>query len=186
VDADFRAPIQHEIWNIDNKKGLKDVIANVEELDCASQLVFPRLTVLTTGNYLNNPMTLLGSKGMALVLSQIKNRFNYVIFDAPPLLGTADASLLAKLLGNLIIVTRIGATEASNAKQVNEIIAQAEIKVLGLAINDSKSSSRTDRRYNKRMALEKENSSISEVFRDRELNLSSDTTSNASRNFKHG
>ncbi len=186
VDADFRAPIQHEIWNIDNKRGLKDVIANVEEFDCASQLVFPRLTVLTTGNYLNNPMTLLGSKGMALVLSQIKNRFNYVIFDAPPLLGTADASLLAKLLGNLIIVTRIGATEASNAKQVNEIIAQAEIKVLGLVINDSKSSSRTDRRYNKRMALEKENSSISEVFRDRELNLSSDTTSNASRNFKHG
>lgn len=136
IDADFRSPIQHVIWDINNEKGLKNAVIDREEVDQIAQIVAPGLSVLPTGDCPSNPMVLLGSKHMASILPQLEHRYHYVIVDSPPLTGTADASVLAQLADGLLLVTRIGTIETSIAKQVKDMLVQSKIKVLGLVIND--------------------------------------------------
>ena len=140
IDGDLRKSSQHEIWQIRNKVGIKNVIAH--KTPVAEVIVRPmnNLDILTAGTVVPNPLALLDSSAMGQLVSQARKEYDLVIIDAPPLPVTADVLTLSKLADGILFVSRPGIVEIESAVLAKETLASANIsdKVLGMVINGVK------------------------------------------------
>lgn len=136
IDADFRHPSQHLIWQISNEKGLMNVIAEkISFSDRVIQTVMKNLDIITNGESNSDQNILLDSKKMAAFIKQCPKEYDYVIIDTPPLAISADANILSKVADGVIIVTRPGVADAISSKVVKERLDQSGQNILGIVIN---------------------------------------------------
>ncbi|MBW4633628.1 MAG: polysaccharide biosynthesis tyrosine autokinase [Iphinoe sp. HA4291-MV1] len=135
VDADMRHPVQHHIWNLTNAVGLGHIIVNLDAFDAALQEVTPNLHVIPAGIVPPNPVALLDSKCMEALVATFPEEYDFVIFDTPPLAGTADAAVLGKLADGILLVVRPGVVDSASANAAKEFLTQTGQKVLGMVIN---------------------------------------------------
>jgi polysaccharide biosynthesis transport protein len=135
VDADMRHPIQHHIWELTNAVGLSNIIVDQVSLNAAVQEVLPNLYVLSSGVLPPNPMALLDSQRMAILINSFARDYDFVIFDTPALSGTADAAVLSNLTDGMLLVVRPGIVNLDSANAAKEFLIQSGQKVLGIVIN---------------------------------------------------
>lgn len=136
VDADMRRPCQHHIWELTNAQGLSNAIVDDRiPLSTIVQEVMPNLHVLTSGVIPPNPLALLDSQRMAALVTVFARNYDCVIFDTPPLAGTADVAVLGKLVDGLLLVVRPGVVNCASAHAAKEFLTQSGQKVLGMVIN---------------------------------------------------
>jgi polysaccharide biosynthesis transport protein len=137
IDCDLRRPQIHARMNLSNERGLSDLITS----DITSQAVLselqdlPGLTVLTAGSIPPDPTKLLSSQKMRQLMKVFAAAYDLVIYDTPPLVGLADASLLAPHTDGLILVMRMEQTDRSAVKQAVENLKMSQIPTLGLVVN---------------------------------------------------
>ena len=140
IDGDLRKASQHELWQVSNKAGVKDVIAHKTPL--AKLVIQPmkQLDLLTSGTIAPNPLALLDSTEMNELVASARREYELVIIDAPPLAVTADVLTLTKLVDGIVFVSRPGVVETESAELAQETIANANLsaKVLGMVINGVK------------------------------------------------
>ncbi|MGL5060315.1 MAG: GumC family protein [Microcoleus sp.] len=142
VDADLRRPQVHEMLGLPNWEGLHNVIAedvDVEEVILRS----PRdenLFVLTSGPVPPDPTKVLSSRKMQHLMAALSNHFDLVIYDTAPLLGLADANLLATHTDGLILVVGLHQTEREALLLALEDLRMAGIPLLGMVANGDKGS----------------------------------------------
>lgn len=134
VDGDMRRPMQHHIWGLTNAEGLSDAIVGQVELNAAVKKVMPNLDVLTAGVIPPNPLALLDSKRMASLIADSQT-YDFVIFDAPPLVVAADALTLGKMTDGVLLVARPGVVDSGSAATAKDSLERSEQKVLGLVVN---------------------------------------------------
>jgi polysaccharide biosynthesis transport protein len=135
VDADMRHPAQHHIWDLMNIAGLSNVIVDQVALDAALQQAMPNLRVLTSGVMPPNPIALLDSKRMSSLVATFARDYDFVIFDAPAMAGTADSAVLGKMADGILVVVHPGVVDSASANSAKEFIAQSGQNVLGMVIN---------------------------------------------------
>ena len=138
IDADLRRPQQHHIWELTNEVGLSDVIFTRftrDKLSNAIKLVASNLSVLPAGIDHPNPLSLLESTQMDLFIESIKEDYDYIIIDTPPLLLFADALILSKIADGILLVARPGVISRENAKAAEEILQKYNLNILGLVAN---------------------------------------------------
>jgi capsular exopolysaccharide synthesis family protein len=135
VDADMRHPSQHHLWELTNSVGLSNVIVGEADFNTTVQEVMPKLDVLTAGVIPPNPVALLDSKRMALLMETFSKKYDFVIVDTPPLAGIADAPILGKMADGILLVVRPGVVDATSAKAAKEFLARSGQNVLGLVAN---------------------------------------------------
>ncbi|NJR39814.1 MAG: polysaccharide biosynthesis tyrosine autokinase [Leptolyngbyaceae cyanobacterium CSU_1_4] len=135
VDADMRHPAQHHIWDLMNLAGLSNVIVDQVALDAAVQQAMPNLRVLTSGVMPPNPIALLDSKRMNSLVATFSRDYDFVIFDAPAMAGTADSAVLGKMADGILLVVHPGVVDSASANSAKEFMAQSGQKVLGMVIN---------------------------------------------------
>ncbi|MEM6752756.1 MAG: polysaccharide biosynthesis tyrosine autokinase [Cyanobacteria bacterium P01_C01_bin.38] len=135
VDADMRHPIQHHTWGLTNALGLSNVIIDRVNIDAAVQEVAPNLDVLCSGVIPPNPMALLDSQRMAKLANMFKQKYDFVIFDTPAVVGTADAAVLNEHTDGILLVVRPGVVDSDSANAAKDYLTQSNQKVLGIVIN---------------------------------------------------
>ncbi|MGF1676020.1 MAG: polysaccharide biosynthesis tyrosine autokinase, partial [Rivularia sp. (in: cyanobacteria)] len=135
VDADMRHPIQHHTWGLTNAVGLSNVIIDRLNLNAAVQEVLPNLDVLCSGVVPPNPIALLDSQRMATLLDNFTQQYDFVIFDTPSVVGTADAAILSDLTDGILLVVRPGVVDLDSANAAKEYLTQSNQKVLGIVVN---------------------------------------------------
>lgn len=135
VDADMRHPVQHHVWGMTNAVGLSNVIVDELPIDIAVQEAIPNLYVLSSGVVPPNPVALLDSRRMAALVNTFVKDYDFVIFDTPPLAGTADAAVLGKLADGILLVVRPGVVDSASANAAKEFLTQSGQQVLGMVIN---------------------------------------------------
>jgi len=138
IDADLRKPQLHHLLNLPNGLGLSNLISNDLKI---SQVLhrpesIPGLTVITAGQIPPDPTKLFASRKMQSMMDKFQQTFDLVIYDAPPLLGLADASLLAPYTEGLILVVKIGQTDRAALTQALERLKPSQIPVLGIVANN--------------------------------------------------
>ena len=117
VDSDMRKPSLHKSLDLDNQAGLSSLLVGEGELTAlARPTANPNLFALTAGRLPPNPAELLAGGGMDKVLSAAVERFDRVIVDGPPILGLADAPLLARSAEATVFVLEAGRTRATQAR----------------------------------------------------------------------
>src|SRR5262249_30432476 len=92
LDADFRKPTQHKIFELDKRMGLSSVLAGQAKLaDAIQHTSVPGLDVLPCGPIPANPSEILNSQTFADLLEQLTGRYDHVLLDSPPVMPVTDA-----------------------------------------------------------------------------------------------
>ncbi|OIH97599.1 polysaccharide biosynthesis tyrosine autokinase [Curtobacterium sp. MCBA15_001] len=111
IDADLRRPRVAEYMDVESNAGLTDVLIGRAALDdVAAPWGRGNMVVLPAGPIPPNPSELLGSRAMQDLITTLEGQFDYVLFDAPPLLPVTDAAILAKKASGAIVVVASGKT----------------------------------------------------------------------------
>lgn len=137
IDADLRRPQVASRMRLDSELGLSDVLTGRGSLqDLVIDVAPGYLSVLPAGTVPPNPSELLGSEAMAHLLATVERQFDYVLFDAPPLLPVTDAVVLAAQAGGAIVVARSGAVRRPQLEAAIDILDAGEVTLLGIVLND--------------------------------------------------
>lgn len=134
IDSDLRNPMLHTYMDMDNHQGLTNVVIGDLELRDAVQrwVGEPRLYVLTAGTLPPDPTRVLSSNRMQQLMEQVQNRFDLVIYDTPPLLGFADAYLVAAQTDGLALVTDPKKLKRSLLEEALEQLRTSKVSLLGI------------------------------------------------------
>lgn len=132
VDADLRNPSLHKVFGKPNAVGLSNVLAGAVELPTALQSVEGELfSVITSGPLPPNPPELLGGERLIQVLETLAAEFDVVVLDGPPVLGLADAPLLASRAEATLLVVMADVTRTDNVHGALQRITATHGSVLG-------------------------------------------------------
>ncbi len=135
IDADMRKPRTAEIFGIEGGAGLSAVLAGAAPL---SALLQPwgagRLFVLPAGAQPPNPAELVGSPAMEETLETLRQAFDYVIVDCPPVLPVTDAAVLARFATGAIVVAASGSTRKPQLVDAAKALAAADARLLGIIL----------------------------------------------------
>ncbi|QAV70457.1 polysaccharide biosynthesis tyrosine autokinase [Salinibacterium sp. UTAS2018] len=135
VDADLRRPKVGEYMGLEGAVGLTDVLIGKADLkDVMQPWGRNKLFVLPAGRIPPNPSELLGSIAMAKLIEVFNREFDYVIFDAPPLLPVTDAAILAKRVGGAILVIAAGKTHKGQVQGAVAALANVDAPISGLVL----------------------------------------------------
>ena len=135
VDCDLRKPVQHHIFK-KNKAGVTNHLAEGTLLtELFQESGVPNLTLLTSGPVPPNPSELLGSEKMKQLLAQLREEYDYVLIDAPPVIAVTDAAVLASKVDGVVLVLDSGNVRPEMAQQAQKLIQAANGKLLGAILN---------------------------------------------------
>ncbi|QGQ48826.1 CpsD/CapB family tyrosine-protein kinase [Metabacillus sediminilitoris] len=136
VDANLRSPSLHTSFNLKDSYGLTDVLMGRTSLEEAVfQTQIGRLEVLTSGLIPPNPTELIGSRAMNYFINDVKEEYDTIIFDSPPVLDTTDTKLLAGQCDGVVMVLNSGKTDREKAAEANRLLNLVRAKVLGVILN---------------------------------------------------
>jgi succinoglycan biosynthesis transport protein ExoP len=135
IDCDLRNPSLHRAFGLPNSTGLTNHLAgNAKPAEIAQPTQVMRLFTITSGPLPPNPVELLSTAKMVDLLSHSAERFDRVIIDGPPVIGLADALLLANLAKATIFVVEPGSTRIRDLDGSIRRLHQASARIMGAVL----------------------------------------------------
>jgi len=148
IDADLRKPMQHNIFEVDNRQGLTNVLLREVEVDKALHNgLVDNLHVLTSGPIPPNPAEILGSERTEQVLQQLLDEYDYVFIDSPPILAVTDASILSTIVDGVVLVLNYAVTRNDLAREAVDQFKKASARIIGVVLNQVKMDSGNHKYY---------------------------------------
>lgn len=136
VECDLRRPLIAERLGLDGGVGTTSVlIGKVHLRDALQRYADTDLWVLSSGPIPPNPSELLQSNAMEKLIGELRDEFDIVILDAPPLLPVTDAALLAARADGALVVIRHGRTTKDQLTHALERIDAVDAKTIGVVVN---------------------------------------------------
>ncbi len=150
IDADLRIPSIAKKLNLESSSGLADLLrgkgAHISEFQSH---LHGNWFVLPSGDIPPNPSELLGSSRMENVLNKLKEDFDYIIIDLPPVNIVSDAISISSLISGMIVVIREEYTEKKELERCFRQLKLSNVNILGCVMNETKSGSGTYGKYKK-------------------------------------
>lgn len=138
IDCDFRKKSVANTLEIDNKKGIADVIMNDMDMkECIKKV--DEFDVLTCGISPSNTSVLLESKKFRDAIESLKGDYDYIFIDSPPLGRLNDAAILARYSDGTIIVNASESIDQQMAKVTKDKLEKVNANVIGVVLNKFKS-----------------------------------------------
>ena len=143
IDADFRRPRLHAMFDLENNWGVTNILsADMETASLGISSGYPGLSVLPSGPLPENVPKLLYSGNFHRLLQAARERFDIVLIDAPPILEVADARIIGRLADRSVLVLRSGLTHQADAVEAYQQLHEDGTLLLGTVLNDWKPASR--------------------------------------------
>ena len=140
IDCDLRKPKLARLLQMNATAGLSNVLIEPQLLNSAVQpYQNTKMHVILSGNIPPNPSELLGSIRMEKLLEEMRNHYDYIILDSPPINMVTDAVILANKTDGVLFVVRAGHAERGNIQHALEQLEYAHAKVLGFVLNGTTS-----------------------------------------------
>jgi capsular exopolysaccharide synthesis family protein len=137
LDADLRKPMQHKIFQIDNKEGLSELIAGAIDMeDAIHHGPIGNLDILCCGVNIPNPSEVLNSSSFSRVLKELSERYDRVIIDSPPVGPVADGQILSAISKITILVLRAEKSTRRHSRQAMDSLLSVGGHILGTVVND--------------------------------------------------
>ena len=135
IDADSRRATIHQKLKLENGKGCLDIINGDIELKDAITSYNQYLDIITAGSVFNNPTELYCSNSFERMITELRNMYDYIIFDTPPVNLVSDALVISQKCDGLVFVVRTGITTYDTFKNALISTNQLGINVLGAVMN---------------------------------------------------
>jgi receptor protein-tyrosine kinase len=134
ADFDFRRPSIDKIFGINGKPGITDFLTGKAGIqDLITRVEGTNLYILAAGGSVPNPLELLNLRQCSALIEALRDHFDWVILDSPPLLFAADGNLLSTMADGTILVVRIGSTTYDSVTRALQSLC--ENNVLGIVVN---------------------------------------------------
>ncbi len=136
IDADLRKPRLHKVFNVRNLVGLSTCLTGRVPVDDAIQkTAVDNIWILPSGPHPPNPAELLNSKRMRDLLAAVKERFDTVLIDTPPVLAVIDPVVVSSLTDCTVFVIKAGKTTRKPLSRAVERIRRGKADILGVVFN---------------------------------------------------
>jgi capsular exopolysaccharide synthesis family protein len=156
VEGDLRKPRIYSLFGLDREPGLSDLLLGTHKFDEVNRgvldiimgkfdlddvVVTPgldNLNIITSGTLPPNPSELLNSSKMVDFINEVKDKFDIVLFDTPPLLLVTDAAILASKVDGTILIYEVGKVARMVLKRAKLHLENVKANILGIVLNSLK------------------------------------------------
>ena len=137
VDADLRRPTQHKFFDQENNFGLVDYLrGNAEFDDIVRTTKHDNLSFIPSGQLPGESVGILNSQRMVDLIAKVKQQYDIVLFDSPPILGVSDGSVLASECDITIMVVQHRRFPRAMLQRVKQAVANAGGTLIGVVLNN--------------------------------------------------
>lgn len=137
VDCDLRKPRVHRVFDVNKEPGLIDYLVGDKKLEeIIHQSELKNLSYITSGTIPPNPAEMLDSKHMDDFLTLVREKYDYVIIDSPPIIAVTDAEILAKKVDGAILVVSSEITEYQMMDRAIQLIEHDNTTLIGSVLNN--------------------------------------------------
>ena len=137
IDLDLRRPMVHNIFGLEKENGVSDIIEdesmNIDNIIKKTKI--ENLNVITSGIIPPNPAEIIASDKVDKLLKLLKNKFDYILIDSPPIIAVTDAMILSKKVDHLLVVVSINVTDKDIIKRTKELLNNVDVKITGVVAN---------------------------------------------------
>ncbi len=137
LSADVRRPSLEELFDRPSGPGLGEVLEGKATLDTVLHMVSSSLAVLPSGTAVANPSDLLLTPRMHRVVATLRDQYDFVILDTPPVLAVADTLGMVPMIDALVLVVSLDSTTAAEVTDAEEQLQRVGAKLIGAVINRS-------------------------------------------------
>ena len=136
VDADLRKGCCHERLGLRSKGGLSNVLTGRLSLqEGIQQTLIERLSLMSRGEPPPNPSELLGSPIMKKTLNDLRDIYDFILIDSPPVIGISDAAILSVAVDGVLLVLDGRSTSTPRAQTAVERLDMVRARMLGVILN---------------------------------------------------
>jgi len=137
IDSDLRRPVQHKMVGLNNRKGMVNVLtgdATPEEV--IQETGVPNLSMMTSGRLRRGSLGIMNSPRLRALLDGLKERFDYILLDSPPILGVTDAAILASEADGVLLVVQYRKYPKIISLRAKRMIENAGGQLMGAVLNN--------------------------------------------------
>ena len=137
IDCDLRKPSVHKLFNRDKVPGLIDFLvggAKLDEVLIKSEI--PNLSIILSGTIPPNPAEMLDSQEMRNFLKKLRDQFDLIIIDSPPVIAVTDSEILTSMVDGTILIVSSENTEIEMMERSVELIRRENTQFLGTVLNN--------------------------------------------------
>lgn len=152
VEADMRKPAIHQIFGLKKEPGLSEILIENATLEEATRtfsdlvlggfaleefLTSPgldNLNIITSGSIPFNPSEILASEKMRTLIQKLKDSYDIIIIDAPPVLPLTDSLIIAPYMDGTILIYQVGRMARSALKRAKVLLDSAQARILGIVL----------------------------------------------------
>ena len=139
IGADMRRPRIFDDFNLKNNIGLSSYLSDQKGLDeCIQETFIDNLSLLTAGPVPPNPSELLLKDKFSKLINLLKERFDYILIDSPPIALVTDALVIAQYVDHVIFIVRQNRTPQDALQNINEFYKTGKLDKLSILFNDIK------------------------------------------------
>jgi len=140
ISLDMRRPMLHRVFALTNKVGMSTVLSKNNELKDViwEHKKIENLDIITSGPIPPNPSELMQSGKLDKLIDELRETYDYIIVDAPPMGSITDAIILMKLADISLVVFRSEFSEKEFVKSLEDVLSSYKIENVGLVLNDVK------------------------------------------------
>ena len=149
VEGDLRNPTVHRLFGVSNTFGVTDILTGQKSFEnCVNITDVKGLHVLTCGKIPPNPSEMLASRKMRDFINNIKDNYDYVFIDAPPIGIITDAGIISTYVDGTILVVSAGEADIEQVKISKERLDKVNANILGVVLNKYEDESGSNAYYN--------------------------------------
>ncbi|WP_028559185.1 CpsD/CapB family tyrosine-protein kinase [Paenibacillus pinihumi] len=139
IDADMRRPTAHHTFQLSNRQGLSSILSQQATYqDIVQNTDIPNLQIITSGPIPPNPAEMMASKRMSALLDELRQNYDIILIDAPPLLAVTDPQIIASKSDGVIMVVDYGNVKKDAAMKAKANLDNVNARILGVVMNNVK------------------------------------------------
>ncbi|MDD5449780.1 MAG: polysaccharide biosynthesis tyrosine autokinase [Candidatus Omnitrophica bacterium] len=137
IDSDMRRPTIHNTFKLENTTGLSNYLTGNVSLDLVINKTFiDNLSFISAGPTPPNPSGLLGSFKMEELIKEVREKYDRIVIDGPPLVGVSDSIILSKLVNGTLMVIRFGTASRDVVARAKQCLQEVSSNIIGVILND--------------------------------------------------
>jgi succinoglycan biosynthesis transport protein ExoP len=136
IDAEMRKPDLHRLFGAPGEVGLASVIAKeIEIQDAVQETGVANLWLLPSGSVPPDPAELLSSSRFTELIAVVREQYDYVLIDTPPVLAVTDPCVVAARVDGVLLTLRISNDSRQHAQRATAILSSMGVNVMGVVVN---------------------------------------------------
>lgn len=135
VDCDLRRPTIHKKFNISNKIGLSNILAENLDPKRTISMYSENLYLLPSGTIPPSPAEMLSSSRMKNFVQDMSKVYDIILVDSPPILAVTDAQILSSIADGVLIVASSGQVEREAITKAKDLLEKVNAHIIGVVLN---------------------------------------------------